>query len=130
MDYKEFEKLILTYQKFNKDSSELYKLGINIFDGHFNLAEQCSKILDIVLNTLFKEEGVDWVNWFIFENDFGNKDWSGLIYFKDSNGKIITEEKQSLTGHGAQDKDGNSICYDLPSLWETVKKYKKVRKTI
>ena len=24
----------------------------------------------------YNEQGVDWVNWFIFENDFGEKDWT------------------------------------------------------
>jgi len=125
MEYKEFEKFILAYKKFHEDSSELYRLGINLFDGHFNLEEQCSEILDTSLHGIFTEEGVDWINWFMFENDFGTKDWSGLVYFKDSDGKTTTKEKESLPGHDAQDKDGNSICYDLPSLWETVKEYKR-----
>jgi hypothetical protein len=125
MEFKEFEKLIKTYQKTLLDFRELSQMGFDFADGKFKLELHCDNMLQIILDLTYTEEGVDWINWFMFENDFGEKDWSGLIYSKDVDGKTITEKKESLPGHGAYDKDGNSICYDIPSLWETVKEYKK-----
>ena len=101
MEFKEFEKLIKTYQKTLLDFRELSHMGFDFADGKFKLELHCDNMLQIILDSMYTDEGVDWINWFMFENDFGEK------------------------GLKAYDEDGNEICYDLSSLWEYIEQYKK-----
>jgi hypothetical protein len=43
----------------------------------------------------------------------------------DRQGKIVYEKVGYDNSWRATDKDGNEICYDIPSLWETVKEHLK-----
>jgi hypothetical protein len=50
----------------------------------------------------FTEEGTEWIYWYLYE-------------------------KESLSGGPlkAFDKEGNEICFDIPSLYDTIKEYLK-----
>jgi hypothetical protein len=100
MEFKEFEKLIKTYQKTLSDFRELSQMGFDFAEGKFKLELHCDNMLQIILDSTYTDEGVDWIFWFMFENDFGEKDLDAS-------------------------ENGEKICYDLPSLWEYIKQYKK-----
>jgi len=62
---------------------------------------------------------MSWVEWFIYESDYGQKDWSELPTYRineDGKSELIYEKGEIR--FGAYDGDGNPICYSYESLWE------------
>jgi hypothetical protein len=100
MQLKEFQNLLEKYKDFSKKLSELYDLGFDFYEGKFELMSDVEKILDISIASHYNEHGIDWINWFIYENDYG---------------------KNKLEA-----KDGDElICHDIKSLHEYIEKYHK-----
>jgi hypothetical protein len=124
MNYKEFLEILMTYKKISEDFRELYSMGFDFAEGKYKLEDNVGKMLDTILNLQFTEEGVDWINWFIYENDWGQKDWSGVKVFDYQTGKLI-EKKDPINAYGARDENGNPICYSFETTWEYVKQYLK-----
>jgi hypothetical protein len=121
--YEEFEDMLLSYKKLQEDFSELNGFGFDFYEGKYELDKNTSKLFDNILNILFTIEGVDWISWFIFENDWGNKRWGESPTFNFNTGEIINRKYQD--NYGAHDDEGNPICFDIPSLFEYVKQYLK-----
>jgi hypothetical protein len=124
MEYKYFLELLMTYKKTSEEISELYDIGVDLLEGKYKLSDRFYSMLQICLNSHYTKEGVEWVEWFIFENDYGQKDWSSIPKFNEETGKveIIDDPAQA---YGAKDENGNIICYSYESLWEFIKQYKK-----
>jgi hypothetical protein len=96
----EFQNLLEKYKSYSNKLSELHDLGFDFYEGKFQLISDVEKILDISIASHYNEKGIDWVNWFIYENDYG---------------------KNNLEA-----KDGDElICYDVNSLHEYINKYHK-----
>jgi hypothetical protein len=98
MKYETFEKLILELEGVSDRYSKLYDLGVDLM----NYDEPIQKINCILMLEIFGEFGKDWIEWYLYER-------------VSHSGEILK----------AWDKDDNEICYDIPSLWETVNEYKK-----
>ena len=119
MTYELFLELLLTYKKLNEDISELYDIGVDLLEGKYKLSDGIYNLLESSLKTTYNQQGIEWVGWFMFENDWGQKDW-GTKPFYDDNGKIIKAAGE--VRHGAVDKDGNPIAYSFESLYELLEK--------
>lgn len=98
MTYEQFKELIEAIEETRERSSAIYDLGLDLI----NFEDLHYKIINILMRSVFDEEGRDWIDWYLYE-------------------RIGFNDKVNL----ATDKDGNEICYDIPSLWETVKEYLK-----
>jgi len=96
MKYETFEKLILELESVSSRYSKLYDLGVDLM----NYDEPLQKINSILMLEVFGKEAKDWIEWYLYERD-------------SHSGNILK----------AWDKDDNEICYDIPSLWETVNEY-------
>jgi hypothetical protein len=96
MTYEKFKFIIETLQTTSEKSSSLYQLGVDLMD--YN--EPYQKIINTFMVATFGEIGADWIDWYLYERPS----------FKD-------------TDNHAWDENGKEICYDIPSLWETVKEY-------
>ena len=94
MNYEQFKRVIERIEKVRERSHTLYKLGINLMDHE----EVYHEIITDLMLSVFNAEGKDWIDWYLYE-------------------RIGFTDKVNL----ATDKDGNEICYDIPSLWEEVK---------
>ncbi len=94
MTYEKFKTIIETLEKNSETSSSLYRMGVDLMD----YTEPYQKIISILMTATFGEIGSDWIDWYLYERPS----------FKG-------------TDNHAWDKDGKAICYDIPSLWETVK---------
>ena len=94
MTYEQFKRVIEKLEKVRERSHALYKLGINLMDHE----EVYHEIITDLMFSVFNAEGKDWIDWYLYER-------TGFT------------DKVNL----ATDKDGNEICYDIPSLWEEVK---------
>tara|TARA_R110000868_G_scaffold265282_6_gene524105 strand:+ start:177 stop:569 length:393 start_codon:yes stop_codon:yes gene_type:complete len=122
MKYEDFLGILMPYKKLEEDFTELYSMGFDFLEGKFKLEENASRMLDAALNSNFDEKGVEWIHWFMYENDWGTKDWSKIKTF-DSQGEVI--DKDLMKAYGATDKDGNPICHSFESTWEVVKEHLK-----
>jgi hypothetical protein len=93
MTKKTFTEIILKLQLTKKRTHELYKLGVELID----FEEPYIQIIDKLKHEVFNEEQVGWIDWFLYERE-------------SHSGEILE----------AHDANGNPICYDIDSLWETV----------
>ena len=94
MNYEKFKQIIENLEKIRERSYSIHQLGINLMD----YDEIYQNTITTLINSLFDEKGKDWIDWYLYE-------------------RIGFTTKVNL----ANDKDGNEICYDIPSLWEEVK---------
>jgi len=94
MNYEQFKAVIESLEKVRDTSHTLHTLGVNLID----YDETYQNIITNLLNSIFDEAGKDWIDWYLYE-------------------RIGFTNKVNL----ATDKEGNEICYDIPSLWEEVK---------
>lgn len=101
MQLKEFQNLLEKFKSFSDKVSELHDMGFDFYEGKYQLVSDVDKIIDIAFSSHYTEQGVDWINWFIFETDYG---------------------KNKLE---AWDENKNLICQDLESLHEYIEKHHK-----
>ena len=98
MDFKQFKEIIEGLTKVNARSHVTCQNGIDLM----NYDEDYHKIITTLIKSIFDEEGYDWISWFLYER----------IGF---DGKVLS----------ANDANGNQICNNIKSLWDTVKPYRK-----
>lgn len=94
MNFEQFKTLIETLQKVRDKYSKLYDLGIDTM----NYEEDYQKIISLLMECAFNEDGKGWIDWYLYER----------IGF---DGKVLN----------AWDENKNAICYNIESLWDTVK---------
>ena len=123
MKYQEFLTVIMFYKKFDEEISKLYNFGFDLREGKFNLSHYMEKILEVSMLSHYTREGFDWISWFIYESDYGQKDWSllpSLGIKEDGTSGIV--HKAGEVRFGAHDSEGNPICHSYKSLWEYLEK--------
>jgi hypothetical protein len=98
MNYEQFKTVIETLEKVRDRSHSIYQLGADLM----NYDEFYHIVISTLLESTFTEEGKGWVDWYLYERP-------GF------NGKLNL----------ATDENGNEICHNIESLWETVKPYRK-----
>jgi hypothetical protein len=122
MEYEDFIGILMPYKKLTEEFRELYSMGFDFMEGKFRLTEDVSRMLDATLHSHFDEGGVEWIHWFMYENDWGDKDWSNLKVIN-SQGEIT--DRDPMQSYGANDSEGNPICFSFESTWEVVKEHLK-----
>jgi len=128
MEYKIFLEILMRYKKISEELSELHDMGFDFFEGKYKLSDHMFYFLKSTLYSHYTEEGVEWIEWFMFENDYGQKDWSKIPTFNKETGKAEFED-DPVKAYGAKDENGNPICYSYESLYEYVKQYEKRNKS-
>ena len=98
MTFEQFLTVLLNYKRYVEIVSEAHSMGIDLLQGKFSTTKNVEDILEASIVSHYGEEGWDWVEWFIWENDYGQK---GM------------EARQ----------DGELICYSFQSLYEYLQKY-------
>ncbi len=120
MKYNNFEQLLLSYKNLWDKLSELADMGFDLYgEGKYDLMVDIEAMLYCQIKDVYTDDGVDWVSWFIFENEFGSKDWSLYKTFE-------SFDKDGDLKYGAFDEDDNPICYDIKSTWEYLEKNHKL----
>jgi len=126
MKLEHFEKIMKNYREGYNMVSELYDIGFNVLDGKYNLSFYLDKLFIATLESHYTDDGIDWVTWFIYENDWGEKDWKTVpLYERNSDGtmELVMDSERP----GATDENGNAICYDIPSLWQYIETEHKLQ---
>jgi hypothetical protein len=96
MTYENFLKVILQLQKQDRIIDNLYKNNVDLIE----FVDPYYVIIQTLMKEIYGEEGVDWFNWFCYENDFGTK------------------------GLEAWDENKNRICYSHETLWQYLEELK------
>ena len=91
MTYEQFEDIMTKLQKSNDNTNLLYRHGVDITD----ITDHLHGIIENLLGLIFTKEGADWIEWFIYEKEFGKR-----------------------ADIKAWDADKNEIAYDLKSLYD------------
>jgi len=128
MEYQHFITLLLSYKKFSEDMRSLYEIGFDLSEGKFNLAHPMELILGAAIQSHYGDQGWDWVSWFIWESDYGTKDWTSEFTYKQNEDGTVEKVEGNSDGFGAHDSDGKPICYSIDSLWEYLEKDCKIIK--
>ena len=105
MEYEKLEKYISILSDEHKKMNQAYKLGIDLLD----FVDQYHVLFKMLWEEILTPEGLDWLEWFIWEK-----------------GGIENSIREDL---GAWDENGNPICQDLRGLYEylTANNYFKVK---
>jgi hypothetical protein len=100
MNLKTFTRFIEGLEKYQDKRDKAYKLGIDILD--FD-QDYYREVIRPLMSEVFTEEGMDWINWYLYDRPSlsGGKDLEAF------------------------DKDSKPICFDIPSLYDTIKEYLK-----
>lgn len=99
MNLKTFTRFIEGLEKRREQNADAYKLGIDILsydDDYYG------NVINPLMIEVFTEQGLDWIDWYLYE-------------------------RVSHTGKNLEafDEKGKPICFDIPSLYSTIKKYLK-----
>ena len=88
-----FEKIVTLIKEQSERSFKLAEMGVDLI----NYEDSYAAAITLLLRADYGAEGEDWISWYLYEKE-------GL------SGEILQ----------AWDKEGNEICYDIPSLWKCV----------
>jgi len=97
----ELENLLKKYKALSDKMSELHDLGFDFYEGKFPLMSDMEFIFELTILSHYTQQGADWVNWFVYETNYGERKLE------------------------AWDENKNLICQDLESLHEYIEKYHK-----
>jgi hypothetical protein len=95
MKWESFEKIMLTYKQALEDMHELYKIGLDLSEGRYDIMSHMHEIFKESMAVQYNPHGVDWIEWYIFETD-----WQREKHYEAYN------ERHEL------------IAQDLKSLWD------------
>lgn len=95
MSLKTFTKLIEGAKKYDEKISKLHGLGVDLLSLNDDYYRDVVKPL---MEEAFGKGNIEMLDWFMYER------------------------KEEWGREAATDKDGNPICYDIPSLYEYVTK--------
>lgn len=99
----QFTKLITAIQALNKEYDRWEDFGINLWD--LPIGDRMAEISDLAIKPLFKDEGIDWINWWMYEKP-------ALI--------------EGESDNEAFDENGNIIPTNtIDDLWNIVEDYRK-----
>ena len=88
-----FEKIVTLIKEQSERSFKLAEMGVDLI----NYEDAYANAITLLLRAYYGADGEDWISWYLYE-------------------------RESLSGEILQawDKEGNEICYDIPSLWKCV----------
>lgn len=101
MTREEFKEIINQIQRLEDYSDKYYKFGIDLFEGEYPILDATYTTIRLLFESIYTEEGYEWIEWFCYENDFGN---------------------HKLEAH---DEEGNLICQTVDQLFDLLEEYKK-----
>lgn len=102
MKYEDFNYLLELFKKTSEEFSELHDIGFDFFEGKYKISDSFYYMFKKTISLFYTKDGIDWIEWFMFEADYGTND---------------------LT---AKDEHGNIICDSIESLYNYIEQYHKL----
>ena len=97
MTFSTFKKIIEYLEESRERSFKLHQLGIDIS----NHPDPLHHTIELLVSEVFGADGAGWVDWYLYERQ-------------------SHRTGEYLTAHNA---NGEEICHNLESLWETVEEH-------
>jgi hypothetical protein len=91
----------MNFKRYNEVISEAYDVGLDLLEGKFTTSKNVSDIIESSFISHYGKEGWEWIEWFIYENDYGQR------------------------GMEATD-NGEPICYSYESLFDYLNNNHKI----
>jgi hypothetical protein len=120
MQYQDFKEILLIYKKGTENIAALDKIGVDLFDSPYELSSILEQMLMRSMGCYYTEQGLEWISWFIYENEWGKRKWKGPLYERNIEGKPVVSENSD--NYGAHDSKGKPICYSIRSLHKHLQK--------
>ena len=92
-----FERLILNLQKQMLLESKAYKLGLDLME----FTSSYSTCINDLLRSIFNEEQLGWIEWFLYERP-----------------SLVKDGDENKAWKTLEDGTKEEICYDIDSLWK------------
>ena len=92
MTFENFFKILDCYKRGSEMISDLHDLGFDLMEGRYKLSDILYEQLQNSIRFVYGDEGLDWVEWFIFENGYGDNKMGA----NDENGKLICQTYEEL----------------------------------
>jgi len=102
MTFENFFKILDCYKRGSEMISDLHDLGFDLMEGRYQLSDILFEQLQNSIRFVYGDEGLDWVEWFIFENGYGDNKMD------------------------ANDEDGELICQSYEELFQFLEKNHKL----
>lgn len=92
MKREEFKKVLALIKEFIQKEQEFMDFGIDLYECKNQIGDTVGKLIDLFFESHFLEEGQDWINWWMWENEFGE---NNLEAYDDQN-NLICQTEDSL----------------------------------
>ena len=92
MTFENFFNIIDCYKRGSEMISDLHALGFDLMEGRYQLSNILYEQLQNSIRFVYGDEGLDWVEWFIFENNYGDNKMEAT----DEDGKLICQSYEEL----------------------------------
>lgn len=92
MTFENFFNILDCYKRGSEMISDLHDFGFDLMEGTFKLSDILYEQLQHSIRSVYGDEGLDWVEWFIFENKYGESGMEAT----DENGKLICQSYEEL----------------------------------
>ena len=92
MNKEQFKEIINQLKTISDYADKYYEFGIDLFEGQFPILNPAYKTIDLLLDQIYTQDGHEWIDWFCYENDFGEKQMEAY----DENGKLICQTIDDL----------------------------------
>jgi len=99
MNKEQFVEILNKIKLLEEQQDEYYKFGIDLMESQYPILGTSYEIIDLFFKSHYTEFGIDWINWFMYENDFG-------------------EAGMEATS------DDELICQTVEDLYDYIKQYK------
>lgn len=73
MKYESFENLMLTYKQALADMEALHEIGVDLSEGRYDIMGHFYNLFNQTMGIHYNPQGVDWIDWYIFETDWQQK---------------------------------------------------------
>ena len=71
MNKEQFKKIIDQYKIFTGNAHEYYKFGVDLYESKFPIGIPVENMVHLFFMSIYNEDGLDWITWFMYENEFG-----------------------------------------------------------
>ena len=103
MNKEQFVEIFNKIKLLGEQQHEYYKFGIDLMEGQVPVLETAYKIVDLLFESHYNELGLEWIDWFMFENDFGDAGMEAT-----DNGKLICQTVEELYDYIEKYKHGTN----------------------
>lgn len=91
MTKEQFIEILENYKELGEIVHKYYNFGIDLVEVDDSLVDKVDNIISLTFASHYSDLGVDWINWFMYENDFGNQGLEAT-----DNGELICQTAEEL----------------------------------